>query len=190
LDIADRIKTIRGKLSQEEFAQRVGVHKSSLGRYERGTSVPDLDFLSSVCSEFGVNPQWLLQGIGPVYDATKTQLVHRTTGGGPNAVRCGEPTSEMKLTPEYQEWLEQMKVLEARVAALEKELAEAKEAVIEAQKDSVKAYKLAVDALRSTRMPQLGDEDAYERPTFQRRGSPHVPPRPAPHQQNQSDDKK
>ncbi len=67
MDISERIKQIRGKLSQDEFAQRVKVHKSSLGRYERGESTPDSDFLSSVCSEFGISPQWLLLGTGPLH---------------------------------------------------------------------------------------------------------------------------
>jgi transcriptional regulator with XRE-family HTH domain len=66
MGIAERIKIVRGKISQDDFARRTGVHKSSLGRYERGESVPDSNFLSIICFEFGIAPQWLLLGEGPM----------------------------------------------------------------------------------------------------------------------------
>lgn len=64
MDIAERIKTVRGKLSQEEFSQQLGIHKNSLGRYERGDSTPGADVVERICTIFGVDPQWLLLGTG------------------------------------------------------------------------------------------------------------------------------
>ena len=57
---------VRGKLSQDEFAQRLQIHKNSLGRYERGESRPDTGVAEKICTEFGVNPQWLLLGAGTI----------------------------------------------------------------------------------------------------------------------------
>ncbi|MDR2075607.1 MAG: helix-turn-helix domain-containing protein [Desulfovibrio sp.] len=71
MDIAGRIKLVRGKLSQEEFAQQLGVHKNSLGRYERGDSSPDVGVAERICSVFGVDPQWLLLGIGSMRQGGK-----------------------------------------------------------------------------------------------------------------------
>lgn len=64
MDIAERIKIIRGDIPQEEFAKLMGIHKSSIGRYERGDSVPDMDFASKICSCFGISTSWLLFGTG------------------------------------------------------------------------------------------------------------------------------
>lgn len=98
MDIAERIKLVRGKISQDDFAQRIGVHKSSLGRYERGESVPDSNFLSTICLEFGIYPQWILLGTGPMKEGSPA----------PNQAQTGGPE-------------EQIQNLEIRVKELERE---------------------------------------------------------------------
>lgn len=67
MDIAERIKIVRGNLSQDDFALKLGIHKSSLGRYERGDSVPGVDFAESLCFVFGISPQWFIFGTGPMH---------------------------------------------------------------------------------------------------------------------------
>jgi phage repressor protein C with HTH and peptisase S24 domain len=64
LDISERIKLVRGAHSQDEFARRLEIHKSSLGRYERGETTPDSNVLQRLCFVFGINPIWLLTGEG------------------------------------------------------------------------------------------------------------------------------
>lgn len=64
--ISGRLKIVRGEISQAEFAERLGIHKNTLGNYERGQSSPDFGFLLSVCTVFGISPDWLLTGVGPV----------------------------------------------------------------------------------------------------------------------------
>lgn len=63
--LAERIKTVRGEISREEFAQLIGVHVNTVGRYERGESEPDISIASKICREFDVNPHWLMLGEGP-----------------------------------------------------------------------------------------------------------------------------
>lgn len=62
--IGSRIRQIRGEESQESFAQRIGIHKNTLGSYERGVRVPDGDLLADICTTFGVSAEWLLLGKG------------------------------------------------------------------------------------------------------------------------------
>ncbi|WP_457571282.1 helix-turn-helix domain-containing protein [Desulfovulcanus sp.] len=64
-EIGLRIKNVRGKLNQSEFATMLGVHRSTLSRYERGEFEPSIDFLDHLCSNFGININWLLFGKGP-----------------------------------------------------------------------------------------------------------------------------
>lgn len=64
MNISERLKIVRGDLTQAEFSTMLGLHKNTLGRYERGDSSPDSEFCAKVCSVFGVSPAWLLLGIG------------------------------------------------------------------------------------------------------------------------------
>lgn len=60
--IGGRIAMIRGDLKQIEFAEKTGVGRTTLIRYEAGTTSPDAKFLLRVIELFGVDPVWLLVG--------------------------------------------------------------------------------------------------------------------------------
>lgn len=82
--VSERLKIVRGKMSQAEFAERLGIHKNTLGNYERGQSSPDFGLLLSVCTVFGVSPDWLLTGAGPKLrkDAVNEPADHTQTQEG------------------------------------------------------------------------------------------------------------
>ncbi len=71
IGIGGRIKYLRGDESLSSFAQKLGVHKNTLARYEKGESLPDVGFVSMLCDliddEF-VTPSWLIEGEGPPPD--------------------------------------------------------------------------------------------------------------------------
>jgi transcriptional regulator with XRE-family HTH domain len=62
--IGDRIRRVRGALSQDEFAAQLGISKSAVGKYERGERQPDSDALRSLRDVRGVDINWLLTGEG------------------------------------------------------------------------------------------------------------------------------
>lgn len=62
--LAQRLRILRGDVPQAEFAARVGIHKSSWGRYERGVGEPSGSDLARLCAVCGVEPLWLLCGEG------------------------------------------------------------------------------------------------------------------------------
>ena len=64
MSLAGRLRLIRGGIPQMEIAHRLGIHKSSWGRFERGDSEPSGSDLGKVCTTFGINPEWLLLGTG------------------------------------------------------------------------------------------------------------------------------
>lgn len=66
MGVSDRIRQIRGELSRRSFAQRIDVIDSTLGNYEQGQSLPNVDVAARICKEFEVNPEWLLLGTGPM----------------------------------------------------------------------------------------------------------------------------
>ena len=47
-------------LSQEELAERLGVSRQAVSKWELGTPLPELDKLRLLAKEFGVSADWLL----------------------------------------------------------------------------------------------------------------------------------
>ena len=64
--LGSRIKYVRGKESQESFANSIGVSKGSLGGYERDENSPSADAVLKICSKANISAEWLLQGSGPM----------------------------------------------------------------------------------------------------------------------------
>lgn len=65
----DRIKRIRkeSNLTQEKFAERLGLKRNTIATYETGKSEPMDNIIVSICREFGINEEWLRNGTGEVY---------------------------------------------------------------------------------------------------------------------------
>lgn len=65
----DRIKKIRKKidLTQQEFADRIGIARGNVGAYEVGKNAPSDAVISLICREFDVNEQWLREGKGEMF---------------------------------------------------------------------------------------------------------------------------
>lgn len=65
----DRIKKIRKELdlTQQKFADRIGVKQNTVAQYEMGRNVPIDSVISLICREFDVNEEWLRTGIGEMF---------------------------------------------------------------------------------------------------------------------------
>jgi transcriptional regulator with XRE-family HTH domain len=67
MDIGERIKEIRGTATQEEFAGKLGVHKNTISRWERGERIPDANNLARILEVYQeINPAWLITGAGEI----------------------------------------------------------------------------------------------------------------------------
>lgn len=62
----NRIKQLRKKLNltQQEFANRLGLKRNSVANYETGRNTPIDPIITSMCREFNVNEDWLRHGTG------------------------------------------------------------------------------------------------------------------------------
>lgn len=77
MTLAKRIKRIRGKLSQGEFASRLGTAQRAVSSWETEQAAPGSKFLEAMNREFGVNLNWLLTEEGEPYIKDREQE-HRT----------------------------------------------------------------------------------------------------------------
>ena len=58
--IGEKLKELRGSMSQNEAAKRIGIAQQGWARYETGRVAPGADVLHQICSKFGVSADWLL----------------------------------------------------------------------------------------------------------------------------------
>ena len=65
----DRIKKIRKELdlTQQEFADRIGIALGNIAAYEVGKNAPSDSVISLICREFSVNENWLRTGEGDMF---------------------------------------------------------------------------------------------------------------------------
>lgn len=65
----ERIKELRKALglTQQKFADSLGVKRNTIAQYESGRNAPIDAVLSLICREFGVNETWLRTGEGEMF---------------------------------------------------------------------------------------------------------------------------
>lgn len=66
----ERINLLRKKmgLSQEELANKIGVSRQAVSKWESGQSMPDLDKIIALSDLFGVSTDYILKGTDVSYD--------------------------------------------------------------------------------------------------------------------------
>lgn len=65
-------------LTQKEFAEKLGIKQNTVASYEMGRIGISDSVVISICREFGVNEEWLRNGIEPMYkekDGSFTELL-------------------------------------------------------------------------------------------------------------------
>lgn len=65
----ERLKKLRKALdlTQQEFADRIGIKRNSFANYETGRNTPIDAIIVSICKEFNVNENWLRTGEGEMF---------------------------------------------------------------------------------------------------------------------------
>ena len=63
-----RIKVLRQSLglTQQEFADRIGIKRGAIANYEIGRNISDV-VINSICRTFNVNEHWLRTGEGEMF---------------------------------------------------------------------------------------------------------------------------
>lgn len=78
-----RIKELRKALglTQQEFADKIGVKRNSMTNYETGRNTPIDAIVVSICRIFNVSEEWLRTGQGEMFkQLSQAELAARTVG--------------------------------------------------------------------------------------------------------------
>lgn len=76
-NLPQRLSLIRGKRTQTEFADFLGVNQNYISRYEKGKVKPSFEFLKSIAEKESININWLLTGKGEMFsddDKSKSDM--------------------------------------------------------------------------------------------------------------------
>ena len=60
--VGARIRQLRGGITQEEFADVLGISQAQLSKYELGQSAPPLGVLIRLADKCGKSTDWILTG--------------------------------------------------------------------------------------------------------------------------------
>ena len=111
VNVGNKIKELRvsQKITQNEFAMRLGVTKSAISSYENGSRLPSYDILIKISRIFKVSTDYLL---GCVDEKAQTVSVSGLTEGQIDAVKSSIQTFRVfnmvqkQIPPEMQQFLE------------------------------------------------------------------------------------
>lgn len=98
LAIGVRIRSIRADMTQKDFADRLGVGRTSVVRYEGGERTPDAEFIAKAYAVFGIDPIWLLTGVGagtPSLTREESALLDNFRHSPPEAQKAIKTTSDL-----------------------------------------------------------------------------------------------
>ena len=74
-DLNERLKKLRKKLdmTQQEFADSIGIKRSTMATYESGRNEPIDAVISLICKQHNVNEDWLRSGEGEMFEQLTEQ---------------------------------------------------------------------------------------------------------------------
>lgn len=113
MDIAGRIRMVRGNLSQVKFAEKIGLSQRTIANYENGDNIPNAEVVTRISDIFGVSLDWLLKGQGAIHPELASSEQSDKDEDGDAAIRFQCPRCR-KLSAEL--WAERR---EARLQTAE-----------------------------------------------------------------------
>lgn len=79
----ERLKKLRKSLdlTQQEFADKIGIARGNIGAYEVGKNAPSDAVISLICREFNVNENWLRTGEGDMFtEMSRDEQIEKFVG--------------------------------------------------------------------------------------------------------------
>ena len=73
----ERLKKLRKTLdlTQQKFADKIGVKQNTIAQYEMGRNTPIDSIVSLICREFNVNEKWVRYGEGDMFNSSDDEYI-------------------------------------------------------------------------------------------------------------------
>ena len=146
--VGERIKKIRGALTQKEFADSLGITAQAIINYERHGRIPSRSILNKISTIYTVAVDWLLTGEGSMYQKGGEQGVSEFKMGDTspilrlmeqNAVFQRDLLEAVRQNGDLRVEVERLRMdverRDARIAELERQLAEPQKLAAEFEAD-------------------------------------------------------
>ena len=113
MSVGSRIKELRKAqnptITQQEFADRVGIKQSTVATYESDRNAPSDAVISLICRVFNVREAWLRDGEGDMLESKPRaeelgELVRKLLSDRPESFRSRLITSLLRFEPSSPEW--------------------------------------------------------------------------------------
>ena len=111
MSVGSRIKELRNSLdlTQQKFADRLGIQRGIIGKYEVDVSAPSDAVISLICRVFNVREAWLRAGTGEMLEVKPRaeelgELVRKLLADRPESFRSRLITSLLRFEPDSPEW--------------------------------------------------------------------------------------
>lgn len=103
--LEERLKQLRKSqgLTQQKFAEKIGVRQNTVAQYEIGRNQPIDSVITLICREFNINETWLRTGEGEMFQTKSRneellEFAARAAEAGPSDVRAQLLTVMARLT--------------------------------------------------------------------------------------------
>ena len=111
MSVGSRIKELRNSLdlTQQKFADRLGIQRGIIGKYEVDVSAPSDAVISLICRVFNVREAWLRDGTGEMLEVKPRaeelgELVRKLLADRPESFRSRLITRLLRFEPDSPEW--------------------------------------------------------------------------------------
>ena len=111
MSIASRTSELRKSLglTQQAFADRLGITRGAVSKYDIDATDPSDAVISLICREFNVREAWLRDGTGDMLEVKPRaeelgELVRKLLADRPESFRSRLITSLLRFEPDSPEW--------------------------------------------------------------------------------------
>lgn len=111
MSVASRTKELRKSLglTQQAFADRLGITRGAVSKYDIDATDPSDAVISLICREFNVREAWLRDGEGDMLEVKPRaeelgELVRKLLADRPESFRSRLITSLLRFEPDSPEW--------------------------------------------------------------------------------------
>lgn len=111
MSVASRTSELRKSLglTQQAFADRLGITRGAVSKYDIDATDPSDAVISLICREFNVREAWLRDGTGEMLESKPRaeelgELVRKLLSDRPESFRSRLITSLLRFEPNSPEW--------------------------------------------------------------------------------------